>query len=89
MRTKPAITVPEDARKQAVAALRADCADHFDEEVGDLKASLLFDFVLTELGPTSYNQAIADARAYFEERVGDLAAVCHREEFPSAGRRKR
>ena len=89
MRAKPSITVPEDARKQAVAALRAYCAEHMDEEVGDLKASLLFDFVLAERAPTIYNQAIADARAFLEERVGDLAAVCYREEFPSAGRRRR
>lgn len=89
MRTKPTITVPEDARKQAVAALRAYAAEHLDEEIGDLKAALLLDFILAELGPTIYNAAIADARAFFEERVADLAAVCWREEFPSAGRRRR
>jgi uncharacterized protein (DUF2164 family) len=89
MRDRKAITVPDDARKQAVAALRGYFADHLDEEIGELKAGLLLDFILAELGPTIYNQAIADARAFFEERAGDLAAVCYREEFPSAGRRRR
>ena len=89
MRNKPAIDVPDDARKQAVAALRAYCAEHLDEEISDLKATLLFDFILAELGPTIYNQAVADARAFLEERVADLAGVCYREEFPSSGRRKR
>ena len=89
MRNKPSLTLPDEARKQAVAALRSYAADNLDEEFGDLKASLLLDFILSELGPTIYNQAIADARAFFEERVGDLAAVCYREEFPSAGRRRR
>ncbi len=83
------IAVPDDARKQATAALRAYVSAEWDEDVGDLKAMLLFDFILTELGPTIYNQAIADARAFFEERTGDLAAVCYREEFPSAGRRRK
>jgi uncharacterized protein (DUF2164 family) len=59
-----------------------------DEEIGDLKAALLLDFILAEVGPSVYNQAIADARAFYEERAGDLAAVCYREEFPSAGRRR-
>ena len=89
MRNKPAITVPDDARKQAVAALRAYCAEHLDEEIGELQAGLLFDFVLAELGPTIYNQAIADARVFFEERAADLAGICYREEFPSSGRRRR
>jgi uncharacterized protein (DUF2164 family) len=87
--TRPSIAIPDDARKQAVAALRAYFADHLDEEIGELKAGLLLDFILAELGPSIYNQAIADARAFFEERVSDLAAVCYREEFPSAGRRRR
>jgi uncharacterized protein (DUF2164 family) len=89
MRDRKAIAVPDAARKQAVAALRGYFADHLDEEIGELKAGLLLDFILAELGPTIYNQAIADARAFFEERAGDLAAVCYREEFPSAGRRRR
>ena len=89
MRKKPTIAVSDDARAHAVAALRAYFADNMDEEIGDLKAGLLYDFVLAELGPTIYNQAIADARAYFEERAADLVGTCYHEEFPSSVRRKR
>jgi len=83
MRNQPGITLPDATRKQAIAALRAYYAANMDEEIGDLKASLLLDFILKELGPSVYNQAIADARAFFEERSNDLAAVFHRDEFPS------
>jgi uncharacterized protein (DUF2164 family) len=55
-----------------------------DEEIGDLKAGLLLDFILSELGPSVYNQGLADARAFFEERSNDLAAVLYRDEFPSS-----
>jgi uncharacterized protein (DUF2164 family) len=89
MRTKPAITIPEIARKQAIASLRAYCADNMDEQIGDLKASLMLDYILTELGPTIYNQAIADARVFLEERVSDLGGVCYLSEFPSSVKRKR
>lgn len=82
MRSQQPITISADARATAVAALKTYLAENFDEEVGELKAGLLLDFVLEELGPSIYNQAIADARAYFEERTGDLAAVCYRVEFP-------
>ena len=81
---KPAITLPDTARKQAIAALRGYAAANFDEEIGDLKAGLLLDFILSELGPSVYNQAIADARTFFEERTSDLAAICYHDEFPSS-----
>jgi uncharacterized protein (DUF2164 family) len=84
MRKKAAIVLPDAARKQAVAALRQYFAANMDDEIGDLKAGLLLDFILSELGPSVYNQAIADARAFFEERTSDLAAICYRDEFPTS-----
>ncbi|HJU41206.1 MAG TPA: DUF2164 domain-containing protein [Vicinamibacterales bacterium] len=84
MRGKKTITLAEDARKQAIAALQEYFRDNLDDEIGDLKAGLLLDFILTELGPSVYNQALADARAFFEERSNDLAAIYYRDEFPSS-----
>jgi len=83
MRGKTGITISEDARKRATASLRRFFAESMDEEIGDLKARLLLDYVLREIGPTIHNQAIADARAFFEERAADLDATCYRDEFPS------
>ena len=84
MRAKKQIALPEDARKQAIAALQEYFRDNLDDEIGDLKAGLLLDFILIELGPSVYNQAIADAGAFFEERTSDLAAILYRDEFPSS-----
>ena len=83
-RSKPHLTLPAPARQQAIAAIQQYFADNMDEPIGDLKAGLLLDFILTELGPTVYNQAIADARAFFEERTSDLGAICYHDEFPTA-----
>ena len=84
MRKKATIVLPDAARKQAIASLRAYFTANMDEEIGDLKAGLLLDFILSELGPSVYNQAIADARGFFEERTSDLAAICYRDEFPTS-----
>jgi uncharacterized protein (DUF2164 family) len=88
MPEKKTLTIPDDAHKRATALLRAYVSEQWEDEIGDLKAGLLLDFILTEVGPTIYTQAIADARAFFEERATDLAALCYHEEFPSAGRRR-
>ena len=87
MRKKPALTLPDAQRKQAIAALQQYAADNLDEPIGDLKAGSLLDFILTELGPSVYNQAIADARAFFEERTSDLGAICYHDEFPNSRRK--
>ena len=84
MRKKAEIVLPDPARKQAIAALRQYFAANLDEEIGELKAALLLDFILSELGPSVYNQAIADARRFFEERTADLAAICFHDEFPTS-----
>jgi uncharacterized protein (DUF2164 family) len=84
MRARKQIALPDDSRKQAIAALQEYVRDTLDDEIGDLKAGLLLDFILSELGPSVYNQGLADARAFFEERSNDLAAVLYRDEFPSS-----
>ena len=77
-------TLPDDARKQAIAALRQYFVANLEEEIGELKAGLLLDFILSELGPSVYNQGLADAQGFFEERSQDLAAILHRDEFPTS-----
>lgn len=89
MPKKSSITIPDDARKHAVAALREYFDDNMDEPIGDLKAILLLDYIVSEIGPSIYNQAVADAQQYFEERTADLAGACHYSEFPTRMKRKR
>ena len=76
-----AITLPPDTRKQLVASLKRYAAENLDEQIGDLKAGLLLDFCLAEIGAVVYNQAVVDAQKYFHERTTDLDGVCHQPEF--------
>ena len=89
MRGKPAITISDDARKRAIISMQRYFADELELEIGDLKAALVLDYFLAEHGPTVYNKAIADARAFFDERSADLGAICYHEEFPFFTARKR
>ena len=82
MRPKNPIQLSDDARQRAIASIRRYLAETLDEQIGDLKATLFLDYVLAEFGPTIYNQAIADARAFFIERAADLEAVCFHTDFP-------
>jgi len=76
-----AITISPDASKQLQASIKRYFAEHLEQDIGDLKASMLLDYVLKEIGPTIYNQAIENAQAYFQGRVADLEGVCYEKEF--------
>ena len=89
MRQNATITIPDNAKKQALASLKRYVSENLEQEIGDLKADLLLDFVLREIGPTIYNQAIADAKAFFQDRTGDLDAVCYQKEFSYWPKRSR
>lgn len=75
------ITLSPETTKQLQASIKRFAAEHLDEEVGELKAALFLDFCLAEVGAVVYNQAIADAQAYFQARAADLEAVCYQPEF--------
>ena len=81
------ISLPDDSRKQSIASLKRYCAEELDQEIGDLKAALLLDFILKEIAPSVYNGAIADAQTYVRDRLTDLEGACSAPEFaywPSA-----
>lgn len=64
-----------------MGSIRRYVTANMEEEIGDLKARLLLDFCLRELGPSIYNQAIADAQAYMQDKVAEMDGACHEVEF--------
>ena len=82
------ITLSDDARKRAIASIRRFFSSELDSDIGDLKAMLVLDYFLVEHAPSVYNQAIADAQSYMQERAADLESVCSYAEFPFFSPRK-
>ena len=62
-------------QEQLMASLKRYLQEEFEIDMGDLKSQLMLDFMLQELGPAVYNQAIQDAQAYFIEKTTDIEAV--------------
>ena len=82
MRAKGLISLPDKQQKLAAASIRRYFSEELDVEIGDLKSSLVLDYFLREIGPAIYNEAISDARVFFDERAADLSAMCYHKEFP-------
>jgi uncharacterized protein (DUF2164 family) len=76
-----AIKLQEETKKQVITSIKRYFSENLDDDIGNLKADLLLDYFLREIGPTIYNQAILDAQAYFQEKTSDLDAACLEVEF--------
>jgi uncharacterized protein (DUF2164 family) len=75
------IKIDNANREQALASLQKYFSQNFDEPLGALAAGSLLDFVLREIGPLAYNQAIRDAQERMASRVADLDGEIHEDEF--------
>ena len=75
------ITLTDDQRKQSAASIKRYFREELDQDIGELKAGLLLEFMLKEIAPTVYNGAIADAQAHLRDRVADLDGACSVPEF--------
>jgi uncharacterized protein (DUF2164 family) len=69
------IHLREAQKAELVTKLQAYFLRERDEELGQLAAMLLLDFITAELGPAYYNAGIADATAWLQERSDDLLAL--------------
>ena len=75
------IKLTKDADKYLIGSIKRFFAEHMDDDIGDLKAGLVLDFCLREIGPSIYNQAIADAQIYMQEKAADLGGSRYEAEF--------
>ncbi len=83
------VKLSKETEKEVACSLRDFLRTELDIEIGNLQAGQLLGFFLKEIGPTVYNQAIADAGRYLHERMTELPAVCYEPEFQySESRRK-
>lgn len=76
-----AIELSAETERLLIGSIKRYFLKHEDEEIGDLKATLFLEFCLKEIGPSIYNQAIADAQIYMQNKVADMDSSCFEPEF--------
>jgi len=75
------VELSKQARADAIASVKKYFEEEIREPIGDLRAGLLLDFFLEEIGPAIYNKAIGDAQARLQQREGDLDGELYADEF--------
>ena len=78
----------KESRAAAVASIERYYKENFDERIGNIQAAALLHFFLEEIGPSVYNQAVADVQERLMVRVGELDIEHHEDEFGYWARRR-
>lgn len=77
------MTIKLDRETQAylLSSIKRFFMKELDEDIGDLRAETVLEFFAREIGPSIYNQALADAQAYFVDKASDVVNVRYEPEF--------
>lgn len=75
------IELTKEDRSQAIASIERYFRENMEEKIGNVTAGALLGFMLEEIGPSIYNQAVADAQERLQARVSELDFEVHEEEF--------
>ena len=69
------IKLTKEQRADMVIAIKRYFKSERGEEIGDLAAGFLLDFVIDKLAPEFYNQGVQDSQRYMGDRLEDLLAI--------------
>ena len=75
MKKSNKINITKEKRADMISEIQRYFDNERDEELGDLAAGLLVDFIIEKLGPEFYNQGVFDSYVYMNDRVEDLLGI--------------
>lgn len=64
-----------EQKQEGIDAIRLFFAEERDEDIGQLAALLLLDFIAEKFGAYFYNLGISDAKYFLQEKIEDLYSL--------------
>ncbi|OPX65324.1 MULTISPECIES: DUF2164 domain-containing protein [unclassified Methanoregula] len=75
MKKEQSIRISKERRAELIAAIRDFYSREREEEIGELAAGLLPDFIMESSAPEFYNQGVDDACRLMKESAEDLLSL--------------
>jgi uncharacterized protein (DUF2164 family) len=75
------IELSKQARTDAIASVERYFRENMEERIGNIAAGALLNFFVEEIGPSIYNQAVADVQEKMQIRIAELDLEVHDDEF--------
>ena len=70
------INLTPQQSQEVIHSLKRYFSAELDQELSELKAKLLLDYLLKEIAPLAYNQGVNEAEKFFRNKLEDLSATC-------------
>ena len=75
MKNENAVKVTKERRDGMVSEIKNYFSNERQEEIGDLAAGLMLDFILEKIAPEFYNQGVYDSHLYLQDAIEDLLSI--------------
>ena len=75
MKNENSVNVTKERKDEMIAEIRNYFSKEREEDLGDLAAGLIFDFIAEKLAPEFYNQGVCDAHKYMQDASEDLLSI--------------
>jgi uncharacterized protein (DUF2164 family) len=72
---KRKITLTKTQKEEMVAAIKKYFFEERGQDLGDLAAGLILDFIVEKLAPEFYNQGVQDSHGYMSERIEEMLSI--------------
>ena len=66
------VTLDKEQHKEAIMDIQDYYFKERGEDLGNLGADIMLDFILEKIAPYIYNKAISDAQKFITDRVDDM-----------------
>lgn len=72
---KPIFELSKEQKDDMTELLRKYFKEEQGEEIGNLQAMLLLDFIIEKLAPAFYNLGVEDSHQYMTEKIDDMFEI--------------
>ena len=72
---KPLFNITKDQKDEMIQLLQQYFKEEQGEDIGNLQAMLLLDFMLEKFAPIFYNLGVEDCHQYLTEKIDDIFEI--------------
>jgi uncharacterized protein (DUF2164 family) len=75
VKDKDKFKLTKEQREDMISSIKTYFLEEREEELGDLAANLMLNFIIEELAPEFYNKGVYDSYKYMSDRVEDVLSI--------------
>jgi uncharacterized protein (DUF2164 family) len=75
VKDKDKFKLTKEQKEDMILAIKTYFLEEREEELGDLAANLMLNFIIEELAPEFYNKGVYDSYKYMSDRVEDVLSI--------------